>query len=677
MSLLESRLMTKRVSLIISIVFVILQASIPAIGQDQWTWRNPLPTGNSLKAIAGNAATMAVVGEAGTIVTSPDGSVWTIRNTGLNVSFYDIISTENGFIAVGQSNMILLSTDNGASWNIIDGLGGLPNEAHVVLFSIARNGNQCVAVGDNGTITTSSDKGLHWVQCASPTTKALRSIVWTGNRYIAVGEAGTVVSSVDGTVWTLQSVAGGSDVSLNSISASGPVLAIAGTDGIKGVIYTSTDGSQWTSRPSGVTTSLFRIYWTGNIFVATGEYGTIITSPDGVTWTQQVCATTYDLQGVYKSQTGTFVVGYGGIILSSNDGTVWVKKSSDIANQNFLGVVWTGKELIAIDGNGVVETSKDGTTWSVRDSGAPPALKKILWTGNQLVAIGSSGTIAVSTDGSGWTMKNSNTSTALYGITSNDTCFVAVGEGGTVVTSSDGENWTLRNSTVTNTLTGVTWTGKEFIAVGSGSTMIASEDGVSWSPRAIQTLTNDALSGIVSNGTTIVVIGSASGVYTSTDGIKWTRQYWDFWGGALNDIVWTGSRFVAVGMAGTILASKADSQTVFTIIYSGCQKDLYGITNTSGNGLVAVGTEGAILTSATVGIKNQERKVNNRALCHPETVVASSGNCIVLPRNMSAKNVPVSLFDIQGRQIGRVHPGGSRAIVRHGIAQGIVIAKVR
>lgn len=46
---------------------------------DNWHWRNPLPRGNSLESIVYGNNIYVAVGAEGTIVTSPNGVDWTVR----------------------------------------------------------------------------------------------------------------------------------------------------------------------------------------------------------------------------------------------------------------------------------------------------------------------------------------------------------------------------------------------------------------------------------------------------------------------------------------------------------------------------------------------------------------------------------------------------------------------
>src|SRR5438876_6016446 len=51
--------------------------TVPAAGQlDTWQWRNPLPQGNDLTAVAFGNGLFVGVGEVGASVTSSDGVIW-------------------------------------------------------------------------------------------------------------------------------------------------------------------------------------------------------------------------------------------------------------------------------------------------------------------------------------------------------------------------------------------------------------------------------------------------------------------------------------------------------------------------------------------------------------------------------------------------------------------------
>ncbi|MFZ3137531.1 MAG: CARDB domain-containing protein [Thermodesulfovibrionales bacterium] len=103
-----------------------------------WTISNVGLTG--LLSIAYGNSKFVAVGTNGTILTSPDGNVWTPRTSGVLYSLYKIVYSNNNFIAVGDSGTILTSPD-GINWNIRN--SGIQNN----LRSITYGNNTFVAVG--------------------------------------------------------------------------------------------------------------------------------------------------------------------------------------------------------------------------------------------------------------------------------------------------------------------------------------------------------------------------------------------------------------------------------------------------------------------------------------------------------------------------------------------------
>ncbi len=123
--------------------------------QMNWTWQYPKPTGFHLYDAAWTGSLLVVVGDSGSIFTSPDGTVWSPRESGT----------------------------------------GNP------LYHITRGDSLLVAVGGNGVIVTSPD-GISWTVRNSGTNDMLFSVNWNGARYLAVGSFRTVISSTDGITWT-------------------------------------------------------------------------------------------------------------------------------------------------------------------------------------------------------------------------------------------------------------------------------------------------------------------------------------------------------------------------------------------------------------------------------------------------------------------------------------------
>src|ERR1041385_30411 len=95
--------------------FIATAAASTASLLDQWYWRNPYPNGNDLRGVSYGDGTFVAVGKLGTIMTSSDGQVWKLRESGVGDQLNQVIYAQGAFVAVGYGGVILSST-NGIDW---------------------------------------------------------------------------------------------------------------------------------------------------------------------------------------------------------------------------------------------------------------------------------------------------------------------------------------------------------------------------------------------------------------------------------------------------------------------------------------------------------------------------------------------------------------------------------
>jgi len=235
-------------------------------------------TSNDLHGVAWSGTQFVAVGDANTILTSPDGITWTAQASGTYAYFYGTAWLNSHFVTVGNGNNILTSPD-GTTWTLH------AHDSYSALTDIVWSGTEYVAVG-NG-ICTSPD-AVTWTSQAPGTTSPLYGVARSGTRFVAVGEGGTIITSPDGVTWASRT--SGTTNALNSVAWSGTQFVAVG---YAGAILTSPDGITWTTRGKDITDSLYGIVWSGTQFVAVGSNGgdyygagQILTSPDGITWTK-------------------------------------------------------------------------------------------------------------------------------------------------------------------------------------------------------------------------------------------------------------------------------------------------------------------------------------------------------------------------------------------------------
>ena len=199
------------------------------------------------------------VGEAGTIVTSPDGITWAGQYSNTPLSLYGVTYGNNQFIAVGGNSLagggvIVQGTPDGTAWTVEDVSGSLDTNLTGVTYA---NG-QFVAVGNNKVMT--STDGTNWSSLSSAPsgitgpTVDLYNIVYGNNLFVTVGTYNESTST--------QEIA------------------------YDGLIATSPDAVNWSILPY-TSNYLSGITYGGGQFVAVGREGSILTSTDGTTWTPQ------------------------------------------------------------------------------------------------------------------------------------------------------------------------------------------------------------------------------------------------------------------------------------------------------------------------------------------------------------------------------------------------------
>src|SRR5271165_2486633 len=103
----------------LSLVILRLILIVPVVGRanpsDMWTWRNPLPTGNSLHAVVYGNGQFVAGGDNGTILTSPDAVNWIPRQSSTAMDLTAIAFADGLFVVVGgpSGNVILGGGESG------------------------------------------------------------------------------------------------------------------------------------------------------------------------------------------------------------------------------------------------------------------------------------------------------------------------------------------------------------------------------------------------------------------------------------------------------------------------------------------------------------------------------------------------------------------------------------
>ena len=364
---------------------------------DVWTWRNPLPTGETFHSIAyGNGLFAATMDNGQVIYASVDGINWT--PTYRDTNYFGFVCFGNGsFVAAG---------------------------GYVII-----EGNQYVVIH-------SSPDGVHWTKQNVPV-PPLDSRSWfLGLSCVAYGNGIFVLG-------------GGCDTTFMGTYDYAAMLTSA-----------DLANWSWSFFPTNVNSYLSAITYGNGRFVAEGNGaygGTTFTSPDGVTWAPTNQGTNIlDCLTYGKGMFAGMRRGGNTTIFASPDGVTWTPTSSGLAGSpNLDGIAYASGLFVAVgdaydpaQGSWVAcaLTSTDCSAWVPHYSTTKNSyLKTVAYGNGRFAAGGDSGLTMTLPDGASWTQRSSAVTTAtLRAITYANGQFVAAGDA--IVTSTDGANWIWRSS---------------------------------------------------------------------------------------------------------------------------------------------------------------------------------------------------------------------------------------
>ena len=223
-----------------------------------------------------------------------------------------------------------------------------------------------------------------------------------------------------------------------------------------------------------------------------------------------------------------------------------------------------------ISGTQFLQSTDSGTSWSVVSADLPEFGSVVALSASQgefmVVQSGydTSGQVSrlsTSADGISWTVrgdvpnngtarqvtKNATGRYVIVGYTYNTTTFAS---NASAWSTTDGATWNTSNLDANKTLYDVLWTGTRFVAVG-GTLCYRSTDGITWAAGG----TLSGVNCMAKGGVNLLALGSEK-VYTSADeGQTWTNQTAPAAPFEPQAVVYDGTTWIAVGIAGTTFTS--------------------------------------------------------------------------------------------------------------------------
>ena len=256
-----------------------------------------------------------------------------------------------------------------------------------------------------------------------------------------------------------------------------------------------------------------------------------------------------------------------------------------------------GTSFAAVGDDGRFQTSVDGRSWFVLSSDSGYVWNDVVGTKEGWIRVGDSGEISFRSDIEVGGIRIPG-SPDLLGIAASESILVVVGKDGFIASSPTWNDWTPRVSTTQATLADVHYNGSVFVAVGQNGTIVVSPDGVSWSQ--VQSGTQQDLTGVTEGpfGTWLAVGPEGTVVRSLFHNANGWEGVLETLTLSMNDVVWTGSRFVSVGRGGYV-GESSDGATWFKET-SNTTQDLRRLVSSHGR-LIAVGTGTTILVSEEQG----------------------------------------------------------------------------
>ena len=314
-------------------VTLITAATHPASAAFEFSWGNPTPQGNPIRALVmENDLVGTAVGDFGTTLRTTDGGVtWTDLTDlgGFLPHLNDVVLDGSGaLLAVGSAPGVFRSTDDGATWSAVS------NPSTGAIWDLFRNDpTTLTAVGDGGRIYRSTDDGATWSVLAS-----------LGGQEL-------------GDQWWLDEDRG---------YVTGPLRVRRTTDG----------GSTWQPVP-GVDEATF---FTGDIRFLDEMNGWILvdfdtfrTTDGGTTWFPKHGAfgqgPIYQHEALFVDETTRWVGTRGEgaeIWKTTDDGVTWTQQYMDQIVVGITDLVRLSDEtlLVSTEAGDLLRSTDDGTTWS-------------------------------------------------------------------------------------------------------------------------------------------------------------------------------------------------------------------------------------------------------------------------------------------------------------------------
>ena len=379
--------------------------------------------------------------DSGLFVSTDDGDIWT--SVGLKGEAVNAFAVNGSYSFAGtDTSGVLISTDNGANWQIIS----IPDMSKRV-FSLAVMENSLYAGTDMGIYRTPSN-GAYWIPSSTGLSNQLTYALYVRGTDLYAGTMGGVFRSTNsGDNWTEVNT-GMITTKVHSLISSGATLYA----GVWGGIFQSHDtGNTWTalSRGSACFSLLLsdaKLYAGGGNHV--GCYDLVKGSwewvPVGMGWIRALAISGKTL---FAGSEGS-----GAFRIINNAPGWWTITKTNLQDTMVFALAVKDSFIFAGTEGGVFRSSNNGVTWTDVNNGLTNlSVAALAVNGAKLFAGTQGGGVYLSTnDGASWTPVNNGLSglalNILSFVVSDNDLFAGTWQGGVYVLKENAVSWTAINT---------------------------------------------------------------------------------------------------------------------------------------------------------------------------------------------------------------------------------------
>ncbi len=553
------------------------------------------------------------------------------------------------FIAVGESGVILRSTNNGASWTQTAKFSSSLNSCATIV------GNGVImAVGRNGLVVRSGDAGGTWAELPQFTSEDLYSISETGLSVLITGAGGlTAISSNGGGWWSVVERAVDDDIHA-SIVLSPQNYFIGGTSG---TIYATSDGgASWNKSFIDTNFAFQHIrFVSSQIGYALGAAGRIVRTTDGgATWNIINFGNTGFLFDAFGTGNNAGLIGEAGAILYSTDnGNSWTPAIPPTNSILYSIRYDNAKSLWAVGEQGTIINFSNGLGHSITSPAAEAIT--VLSADNQIVIATKNGAIFTSINkGASWN-KADSAGKAIGGISKfAEEVYIAVGKDGLILRSSDnGTTWSRITAPIIKSFTACATNGNGIgIIVGdSGAILRTTDAGLTWNYSLHGNVV--LLSASFSDENHCIAAGDHGTLLRTSDaGLTWQKA-----NSPDSTVAWTSLSFDRTTQGGILISLEGDIYATFNGGETWQSRAKTGALCLSAdfrdNTAAICGGGGAVITiDGIVSVRENKQSASFLAELHPMPVKNIFELSLCSP---SFQNIRVSVISLEGSEIFSQH----------------------